>query len=66
MYAVCSALSYRVNKMNAQNFMKYIRRLPEQEFAAFAIKDAMSRFPDLKKADGFREWVLQGGAELIL
>lgn len=66
MYAVCSALSYRVNKSNAQNFMKYIRRLPEQEFAAFAIKDAMSRFPDLKKVDGFRDWVLQGGAELIL
>lgn len=66
MYAVCSALSYRVNKTNAANFLKYIRRLPQQEFAAFAIKDALARFPDLKKVNGFRDWVLGGGAELIL
>lgn len=66
LYAVCSGLSYRVTKSNAGNFMKYLKRLPQQEFAAFAIKDALARLPDLKKDPAFRDWVLGGGAELVL
>lgn len=66
LFAVCSGIAYRVNKSNASNFMRYLKRLPQQEFSAFAVKDALSRFPDLKKTEAFRNWVLNGGAELIL
>jgi len=66
LFAVCSGIAYRVNKGNASNFMKYLKRLPQQEFSAYAVKDALSRFPDLKKTEALRNWVLNGGAELIL
>jgi hypothetical protein len=66
LFAVCAGIAFRVNKGNANNFMKYVGRLPQQEFSAFAIKDALARYPDLKKAEAFRSWVLNGGAELIL
>lgn len=66
LHAVCSGLAYRVNKSNAGNFMKYLKRFTEREYEAFAIKDALSRFPDLKKDPAFRDWVLNRGAELIL
>lgn len=66
LYAVCSAISYKVNSNNAKNFMAYCVRLPAQEFAAFAIKSACSRYPELVKEPAFRDWVIEhNGAELV-
>jgi hypothetical protein len=55
---------------NAKNIVTYLKRLPQQEFAAFVIKDAMNRTEDLKrdlKADAsIREWIMSVGKNLIL
>lgn len=66
LFAVLSAVSARVNDKNADNFMKYVMRIPQQEFGAFAVKTALARCPELKKASQMREWILNGGAELVL
>ena len=69
-YAVCAALSAKMTGKNAKNIVTYLKRLPQQEFAAFVIKDAMNRTDDLKrdlKADAsIREWIMSVGKNLIL
>lgn len=65
-YAVCASIAYRVNATNSANFMAYIKRIPEQEFGAFAVKSALSRHEGLKKEPALRDWILSGGAELVL
>ena len=69
-YAVCAALSAKMTGKNAKNIVTYLKRLPQQEFAAFVIKDAMNRTEDLKrdlKADAsIREWIMSVGKNLIL
>tara|TARA_E500000318_G_scaffold58017_1_gene53735 strand:- start:4130 stop:5149 length:1020 start_codon:yes stop_codon:yes gene_type:complete len=66
MYAVCAGIAYRVNKTNSANFMAYLKRIPQQEFSAFAVKSALSRYEGLKKEPALRDWILSGGAELVL
>ena len=66
MYAVCAGIAYRVNKTNSANFMAYLKRIPQQEFSAFAVKSALSRYDGLKKEPALRDWILSGGAELVL
>jgi hypothetical protein len=69
-YAVCAALSSKMTGKNAKNIVTYLKRLPQQEFAAFVIKDAMNRTEELKrdlKADAsIREWIITVGKNLIL
>lgn len=65
LHAVCAALSRRMSDKNAANIVTYLRRIPQQEFAAFAIRDAFSRDPDLKKTDAARQWVLTDGRSLL-
>ncbi len=66
LHAVCAALSRRMTDANAANIVTYLRRLPQQEFAAFVMRDAMSRDPDLKKSNALRQWVLTDGRSLFL
>jgi hypothetical protein len=66
LHAVCAALSKRMHDGNAQNIIEYMKRLPQQEFAAFIIKDAINRDPELKKSNAVRGWVLSDGKALIL
>jgi hypothetical protein len=66
MYAVVSAIAYRVNKDNAGNFCAYMQRLPEGEFSAFGMKTALDRFNDLKKEKAFQQWAIDGGADLVV
>ena len=54
------------NEGNAQNIITYMKRLPQQEFAAFIMKDAINRDADLKKSNAVRNWVLTDGKSLIL
>ena len=51
---------------NAGNVVKYLMRLPQQEFAAFVIKDALSRDKTLKQTDAVRDWIMTVGKNLIL
>ena len=66
LHAVCAALSKRMTDANAQNIITYMKRLPQQEFAAFIMKDAINRDADLKKSNAVRNWVLTDGKSLIL
>ncbi len=66
MYAICAALASRVNKSNAAKVIKYLERLPQQEFSVFVIKDALNRHRELKQADAVRKWIMSHGKNLIL
>ena len=66
MYAICAALSVKMNPKNAGNVVKYLMRLPQQEFAAFVMKDALARDPALKQTDAVRQWIMTVGKNLIL
>lgn len=66
LHAVCAALSRRMTDANADRVITYIKRLPQQEFSAFVMKDAINRDPDLKKSNAVRQWVLTDGKALIL
>lgn len=66
LHAVCAALSKRMKDSNAQNILAYMKRLPQQEFTAFVMRDAINRDPDLKKSNAVRQWVLTDGKALIL
>lgn len=66
LHAVCAALAKRMTDGNADRIIKYLERIPQQEFAAFVMKDAINRDADLKKSNAVRQWVLTKGKELIL
>jgi hypothetical protein len=66
MFAVSSAISSRMTSANVGNCIKYLTRLPMKEFVAFAVKDALSRDPALKKTDAIRKWIVSEGAMLAL
>lgn len=66
MYAICAALSVKMNTKNAGNVVKYLMRLPQQEFAAFVMKDALARDPALKQTDAVRQWIMTVGKNLVL
>jgi len=46
--------------------VQYLQRIPQQEFAAFVIKDALNRDTDLKQVKAVRDWVMTSGKHLIL
>lgn len=66
LYAICAALSSRANKSNVGNVIRYLTRIPQKEFAAFALKDAVSRDQSIKQVDAFRNWVMSDGRSLML
>ena len=66
LYAVCAAISSRMNPKNAGNVIKYLDRLPQQEFAAFVIKDGVNRHKELKQSKDIRSWIMRQGKNLIL
>ena len=65
LYAMASGLAYRMTQGNAGNIVRYLKRLDQQEFAGFCIKDAVSRDPDIKKSEAVRQWIINGGADLF-
>ncbi len=66
LHAVCAALAKRMTDLNAHNIVTYLKRIPQQEFSAFVMRDAINRDPDLKKSNAVRQWVLTDGRALIL
>ena len=65
-YAICAGLAYKANQTNLGKIIAYLNRLPQQEFSAFVIKDAVSRDPELKKVEALRQWALTNGSALTL
>ena len=65
-YALCAALSNRMNDKTAANITAYLNRLPNRELSVFTVKDAWSRDPSLKKVKAVRDWAMTQGSELIL
>ena len=66
MFAVSSAIASRMDKKNAANCLKYLTRLPQKEFVAFAVKDAISRDKTVASVDAVRKWITSEGAMLAL
>jgi len=53
-------------KKNFGNIVKYINRLPQQEFAMYCIMDAQQRNPDVLETNAFMEWAKTNGADLLM
>jgi len=66
MYAICAALATRLNKSSAGSIIKYLKRIPQQEFSVFVIKDALNRNKDLKQVPAVREWIMSSAKQLLL
>lgn len=60
-YAICANLAFRMNKENGKNILAYLERLDEKEYVAFAMKDAMSRNPELRNAPFLKAAFRDGG-----
>ena len=66
LYALAAGLSHKMNKSNAGNIIKYLKRLDAQEFAAFTVKDAVNRDQTLKQSEAVRQWIITDGKQLVL
>jgi len=66
LYAVCAALANLVTGRNSKNFIEYISSLPNKEFAAFTIRDALHRNSKLKSDKHITDWFMSEGKELLL
>jgi len=60
-YALCSSLSSKANDKNIGNILKYLKRLPNEEFQAFVLKDALARDNSLKQNKDVRLWASAKG-----
>ena len=66
LYALMSSLAHKVTKQNAKEFVKYIRKLPAREFAAFGMRDAVERNRELTTVKEIKAWLVADGKELLL
>jgi|TARA_R110000803_G_scaffold99424_3_gene167499 hypothetical protein len=55
LYALCGSLGVKMTKDNADPILQYIQRIPEQEFMAFMLKDAISRNKTLVQSPAVRQ-----------
>jgi hypothetical protein len=60
-YALMGALSYRATPKNLPAIVRYLDRLPEQEFAVVCIVDATARDPDLMITSAYQSWAAAHG-----
>ena len=66
MYALCAALAHLVTGKTSRNFIEYLGSLPNKEFAAFTIRDALQRNPKLKADKHITSWFMSEGKALLL
>jgi len=66
LYALCAALATLVTSSTARNFVKYLSSLPNKEFAAFTIRDAIQQNKKLKGDKNITDWFFKEGRELLL
>lgn len=65
LYALAAGLAHKMNQSNAGNIIKYLKRLDQQEFVGFCLKDAYARDPEIRNCDAFRQWIINGGGDLF-
>jgi hypothetical protein len=66
LYALCAALATLVTGRTSKNFVEYLSSLPNKEFAAFTIRDALQREKKLKGDKHITSWFMSEGRELLL
>ena len=66
MYALCAGLAHLVTGKTSKNFIEYLSSLPNKEFAAFTIRDALQRNPKLKSDKHITGWFMSEGKALLL
>lgn len=66
LFAVCAALATYATDKNLKNIIAYLNRLPQQEFAAFVLKDLANRMPNIKQHPAFRDWAVNIGKQILL
>jgi hypothetical protein len=66
MYALCAGLAHLVTGKTSKNFIEYLSSLPNKEFAAFTIRDALQRNPKLKADKHITSWFMSEGKALLL
>lgn len=66
MYALCGSLSHRVTQKTMAGFIEYLNRFPQQEFAIFAISDALRRDKALGNTKAYTQWCIKRGADILI
>ena len=66
LYALCAALANLVTPKTSKNFVEYLTSLPNKEFAAFTVRDALQRNPKLKADKHITAWFMSEGKALLL
>ena len=70
-YALCASLAYRVKKSTSANLVRFINRIPAQEYSAFAMKTVvnLNGKAEIRKwahdVKEVRDW-LTGDAKLLV
>jgi hypothetical protein len=60
-YALMGALSYHAKPNNFSAIVRYLDRLPEQEFAFVCVVDATARDGDLMRTSAYQNWAAAHG-----
>jgi hypothetical protein len=60
-YALAGALSYRATPQNFADIIRYLDRLPEQEFSVVCIVDATARNNALTMTSAYQKWAASHG-----
>ena len=60
-YALMGALSYRAKPANFPSIVRYLDRLPEQEFAVVCVVDATARDRDITLTAAYQQWAAAHG-----
>lgn len=66
LYALCSNIAYKVKEETAEAMIKYVKRFRNKEFAAFCVREAITRNKALKKNKAVSGWVVTDGRDLLL
>lgn len=65
-YLLLSNLADIATQENVGAILKYIERLPQQEFTIYWASDALSRDKSLREAKPFHKWLVSKGSKLMI
>ena len=65
LYLLLANLADVANKENIGNIIKYVNRMPNQEFAAYWAQETFTKNEELLKVKAVTEWSLTRGAKLL-
>jgi hypothetical protein len=67
MYILCCALATRMNKKNADNIVKWMKRVKAKAYCSFLLSMALERDgKELRKVDSVRYWLTTHESDLLL